>query len=95
MAKVHVRFLTRFKEVTGKDSADVNIDKNSTVDDLLKQLCSLFGESFCSLVFRRNGSIAENLVIFVNGKNILTLDGAKTKLADGDYLILSTPVAGG
>jgi molybdopterin converting factor small subunit len=37
----------------------------------------------------------ENLVIFVNGRNILTLDGVKTKLADGDYLILSTPVAGG
>ncbi|MEM3578089.1 MAG: MoaD family protein [Candidatus Bathyarchaeia archaeon] len=95
MIKVHVRFLTRFKEVTKRDSADVSINKGSTIDDLLRHLCNLFGESFCSLVFRRNGSIAENLVIFVNGKNILTLEGGKTKLADGDYLILSTPVVGG
>lgn len=95
MVKVHVRFLARFKEVTKNDSAVFNIEKDSTVDDLLRHLCNQFGDSFCSLVFRRNGSIAENIVIFVNGRNILTLDGVKTKLADGDYLILSTPVIGG
>jgi len=92
---VHVKFLTRFKEITGKDFAEADIEKGGTVEDLLKHLCNQFGEPLRNLIFRKNGSIVENLVIFVNGRNILTLDGVKTKLADGDYLILSTPVAGG
>lgn len=95
MVKVYVKFLTGFKEVTKRDSVEVNMEKGSTVDDLLKHLCNQFGDSFRSLIFRKNGSIAENLVIFVNGRNILALEGIKTKLTDGDYLILSTPVIGG
>lgn len=51
MAKVHVRFLTGFKEVTKRDSTDLSIDEDTTVADLLRHLCKIFGESFCSLVF--------------------------------------------
>jgi molybdopterin converting factor small subunit len=46
-------------------------------------------------IFKENDLLSENLVIFVNGRNALTLDGLKTKIKDGDYVILSTPVAGG
>lgn len=95
MGKVHVKFLTVFKEVVKRDFADIDIKEDETVEKVLDHLCDQFGEEMRRLIFRKNGSVAGNLVIFVNGRNILTLDGLKTRLNDGDYLILSTPVVGG
>ncbi len=95
MAKVHVKFLSGLKEVVKKESADVSINEGNTVEDLLKCLCDQFGESLRSLIFKNGASIAGNLIIFVNGRNVATLKGIKTELRDKDFIILSTPVAGG
>lgn len=95
MGKVHVKFLTIFKEVTKRDSVDVDVEEDGAVEEVLEYLCNQFGEEFRNLIFRKNGSVAGNLIIFVNGKNILTLSGLKTRLKDNDYLILSTSVIGG
>ncbi len=95
MAKVHVKFLSGFKEAVKKESVDVSINEGTTVEDLLKGLCNQFGESLRGLIFKNGASIAGNLIIFVNGRNIFTLKGLKTELRDKDHIILSTPVAGG
>ncbi|MEM2249344.1 MAG: MoaD family protein [Candidatus Bathyarchaeia archaeon] len=95
MAKVQVKFLSGFKEAVKGESAEVSIVGGSTVEDVLKHLCDKFGEPLRSLIFKNGKSIAGNLIIFVNGRNILTINGVKTVLRDGDQIILSTPVAGG
>jgi len=95
MSKVHVKFLSTFKETVKREFAEVNIDGSNTIEDLLKNLCDQFGEPLRGLIFKDDTSIARNLIIFVNGRNIITLNGLKTELRDGDQIILSTPVAGG
>lgn len=95
MAKINVKFLAAFRDVVGKNYVDVTIEEGETVEELLKRLCNQFGKKLRNLIFRKNDSITNNVVIFVNGRNILTLDGLKTKLKDDDYLILSTPLTGG
>ena len=95
MVKVSIKFLSEFKNVVGMECVEVNVNEESTVEDLLKHLCDQFKEPLCNLIFESKASIKRNIVIFINGKNIATLDGLKTKLRDGDQIILSTPVAGG
>jgi MoaD family protein len=95
MGKVHVKFLTALQEIATRDSAYIDIEEDETVEKVLDHLCDQFGEEIRKLIFRKNGSVAGNIVIFVNGRNILTLNGLKTRLNDGDYLILSKPVVGG
>jgi molybdopterin synthase sulfur carrier subunit len=95
MAKVHVKFLSGFKESVGREFVEVSISEDHTIEDMLKYLCDQFGEPLRSLVFKNGASVAGNIIVFINGRNIVTLNGLKTKLKDGDQIILSTPVAGG
>jgi len=95
MATVHVKFLTGLKETVKKESADVSVAEGSTVEDLLNRLCDQFGESLRVLIFKKGAPVAGNLIIFVNGRNIITMSGFKTELKDGDQVILPLPVAGG
>lgn len=95
MIKIHVKFLAAFREIAKRDSDDIGVEGSETVENVLEHLCNQYGEQFRSLIFRKDGSIVGNLVIFVNGRNILTMDGLKTRLKDGDHLILSKPIVGG
>jgi len=95
MAKVYVKFLSGFKEAVRKEFVEVSISEGHAIEDVLKHLCDQLGEPLRSLVFKNSASEAGNIIVFINGRNIATLNGLKTKLKDGDQIILSTPVAGG
>jgi MoaD family protein len=95
MAKVYVKFLSGFKEAVGREFVEISMSEGRTIEDVLKYLCDQFGKPLRSLVFKNGVSIAGNIIVFVNGRNIVILKGLKTKLKDGDQIILSTPVTGG
>jgi molybdopterin synthase sulfur carrier subunit len=89
---VKVRSFAGFRYILGKES-DFELAEGGSVEDLLEGLCAahtdlrpmLFGES----------GLKEDVNIFVAGKNIASLQGIQTKVADGDEVALFPAAIGG
>jgi MoaD family protein len=65
------------------------------VKDIIYKLIKIYGESFKNLILDENQQIKHTIGIFVNGKNIQTLNGVETKLNDNDEIYILPIVAGG
>lgn len=95
MAKVSIKFFANVREAVGKESIEIDVDDHEVLENILHYLCGKFGERLRKIIFNDDGLVAENLMVFVNGENIVAKEGLKTKVNDGDQLIFLTPIAGG
>lgn len=96
MAKISVKFLSSdVKKASGKESLDLTINAGETVQQVLLLLGEKFGERFKNVIFSSEGLVRENLVVFVNGQNVMAKNGLKTKVKDGDQIMIFTPIVGG
>jgi MoaD family protein len=95
MGKIFLKLLGRVREVAEAESLETDIKEGENLESVLHCLSEKFGERLQNLLFSKNGSWGQNLVVFVNGKNVLTEGGLKTALNDGDQLIIFTPIVGG
>jgi len=83
--KIRVRYFSFLQDYTGKDFEEVETECK-TVDCLISQLSSIYGEDFYKVVKNGLGSI--KVSILVNGKNSEVIN-------DGDEVALLPPPAGG
>lgn len=65
------------------------------IKDVINKLIEIYGESLKNLILDENQQIKHTIGIFVNGKNIQTLNGIETKLNDNDEVYILPIVAGG
>ncbi len=77
-----------------KGSTVINIDANQ-VKDVINKLTDLYGATLKDLILDENQQIKSTIGIFVNGKNIQTLNGIETKLNENDEIYILPIVAGG
>jgi MoaD family protein len=95
--QVSVRFFTSLRELLGKKEETLEFPEGEkvTVDTVLGKL-KRYGKPFVEYVYdSQTGEMKGFLQILVNGKSASTLNGMKTKLADGDVLAILPPVGGG
>lgn len=90
---IHVRSFASFRDILGKE-LDVELKDGSTVKDLLDDLTST-RQRLRSAVFDESGKVREYVILMKNKKNIESLSGLDTKLAEGDEVAILPPVAGG
>ncbi|VVB63843.1 Small archaeal modifier protein 3 [uncultured archaeon] len=90
---VHVRSFASFRDILGKELS-VELKEGSTVKDLLDDLIST-RQRLKSAVFDESGKVREYVILMKNRKNIESLGGLDTELAEGDEVALLPPVAGG
>lgn len=89
MARVTVKYLMAFSQVTGKQSEKLQLEDNTTVGGLLTQLYNRYGRRLKKLV---ETDLDNRSVIFVvNGQE----RDPSTILNDGDEVLISYPVGGG
>ena len=96
--KVSVRFFTSLREITGKreEILEFSRGEGATVEDALKRLGELHGKSFAEYVYDpKSGEVRGFLQFLVNGRNVTSNKGLKTKLSNGDVLAIIPPVGGG
>jgi MoaD family protein len=96
--QVSVRFFTSLREITGKRERILKFPDGQvvTVNKVLKKLAECYGKSFVEYVYdSRTHEVKSFLQFLVNGRSATTLNGLKTKLADGDVLAIIPPVGGG
>jgi molybdopterin synthase sulfur carrier subunit len=90
--KIKVRSIARFRAILGKET-QVELAEVARIEDLLEALCAAHS-SLHSLLFGEAG-LKEDVNILVRGKNIESLQGVRTELAEGDEVSLFPAAIGG
>jgi molybdopterin synthase sulfur carrier subunit len=93
--KVEVKFFTSLREITGKKTDEIQLNKTITIEELLTLLSEKYGKNFHEYIYNKKGKVQGFLSFLVNGKNINALEGFNTKLKQGDTIAILPPVGGG
>ena len=87
-----VKYFANLRDITKKKREEI---KASNARELLEILSEKYGKEFKEFMFDEAGNMKNGVIFLVNGKNILHLDGLKTKLKQDDEISLFPPAAGG
>ena len=79
---IRVRSFAIFRDILGKELS-VELKDGSTVKDLLENLIST-RQRLKSAIFDESGKVREYVILMKNRKNIESLGGLDTELAEGD-----------
>lgn len=93
MADVTLKLMTIFSTDVGLTQikySDVN-----TLGDVIDQFMSKHGKRIRKSFIDSKGNLESHAIILVNGRNYLFLEELKTKLKDGDEIVISPPLVGG
>lgn len=93
MADITLKLMTIFSTDVGLTQikySDVN-----TLGDVIDEFMSKHGKKIRKSFVDLQGNLESHAIILVNGRNYLFLEEMKTKLNDGDEIILSPPLVGG
>ena len=92
--KITVRFYGIAYDVTEVREWEINREEVNCVNNLLELLVESF-PGLEDLVFDGEGSLREYLGVWVNGRDILGINGFNTKLHEGDLVYIVPPIGGG
>lgn len=92
--KTTVRFFALFKEITKKKEIEIEIEKGTTIFQLLEVLITQYNP-LRERIFDEKNELREWIQILRNGRSIKFLNGLETTLKAGDIIALFPPVAGG
>ena len=90
--KVTVRVFGDISAIIGRRH-EVELADGATITTIASKIGDQTGQSQGYLGEFRVGG--KDLAILVNGKSIDMMDGTKTKLRDGDEVVIMQPTAGG
>jgi molybdopterin synthase sulfur carrier subunit len=93
--KIEVRLFANLREFAKTKAVVEDIKSGTSVGDVLQKICERFGARFREQVLNKRGQPNENVKVLLNGHNIVFLQGATTKLRDGDVIAIFPPVGGG
>lgn len=74
---------------------EIDYSNVETLGDVIVQFMSEYGKKIRKNFIDSQGNLETHVVILVNGRNYLFLDELKTKLKDGDQIVISPPLIGG
>ena len=94
--KVRVRYFTTLRELAGFSEEELEVGDVSTLTDLVRRIAEKYGEEASSYLYvDETGNIDPTMQFLVNGVSIRSLQGFKTRLADGDIVAVIPPIGGG
>lgn len=92
---ITTRFLGALRHDAGAGEIILNVKDDISIAEMLKEITRELPALKKSLHNQKPEELKTNALILVNGKEISVLDGLKTKLKDGDELVLVPVVHGG
>ena len=93
MVNIILKLMTIFSTDVGL--TEIDYSNVETLGDVIVQFMSEYGKKIRKNFIDSQGNLETHVVILVNGRNYLFLDGLKTKLKDGDQIVISPPLSGG
>ena len=94
-AKVTAKFVGVLHEVFKKKQTQLKLPQPTTVKEVVEKLAKTSPRAKRNLLETESDQIHPALLILVNGKEISALDGTKTRLKDGDEMVLISVSHGG
>ena len=91
---VRVRFYGMVYDEVGTREWDMELDGDSTVNDLLSTIVERHS-SLGNFVYDDTGVFREYLEVAVNHTDIIGLNGLETVLKEGDIVLIMPPIGGG
>ena len=87
-----VKFFAYLRDYTKTKEVDIN--GCTTVLELLNLLSDKYGKNLSQALFK-NSELSNEIIILVNGRHIVHLNGVKTEINENDEISLFPVVAGG
>ncbi|EGL81734.1 MoaD family protein [Caldalkalibacillus thermarum TA2.A1] len=91
---MQIKVFANFREICGGKSVTLDLTPPQTVASVLDALIDQYPPMKEEL-FTEQKTLKPLVHVFVNGQNIIHLDGLKTKVESKDEIALFPPVAGG
>lgn len=88
---VEIKFLARFRDITGERS--VNIEHNGNIGELIDILTEKYGNEFKDALFDKNHELRDYMKILINGED--AGGGLDSKVKNGDEIVIFQTIAGG
>lgn len=93
--QIKILFLSLLEDITGLNEISLNLNENSTVRDIIKELITNFGVEFENTILVSTGILSKYILLSLNGKDIRHYNNLDTILQDGDEIIFLPAIAGG
>lgn len=87
-----VKFFAYLRDYTKTKETDVN--GCNTVLELLNLLSDKYGKNLRQKLFK-NSQLSDEIIILVNGRHIIHLNGVNTEIKESDVISIFPVVAGG
>ncbi|MGH4139758.1 ubiquitin-like small modifier protein 1 [Clostridium sp.] len=87
-----VKFFAYIRDYT--KTKEVEISGCNTVLELLNLLSDKYGKNLRQTLFK-NSQLSDEIIILVNGRHIIHLNGIKTEITENDEISIFPVVAGG
>lgn len=99
MITIKIKAIMKLAELFGKHEFNLSIPEGSRVSDVVDQLTEEYGKGFTDIIRDSEldavNGLNWNVQYFLNGRNVIFLDGLSTEFQDGDVLFFLQPVGGG
>ncbi len=93
---VTVKLIAGLDDTLGLKGNEIQYDEVRDVEDILDKLCKEdHGNEKEIYENVEEKVISDRLMILLNGRNIVHLDGKDSEVSDGDKVTMFPPVAGG
>jgi molybdopterin synthase sulfur carrier subunit len=89
-----IRFYATLRDKVGQKEVELPFATHQTVGDILHALVKRNPE-LNEDIWNADGSLAEHVVVILDGRDIRHLDGVNTPLSEDDWLDVFPPVGGG
>lgn len=91
---MQIKIFATLRQLIGQPAVKVQAGPGDTVRLALELLVEQY-PALADKLWDENGELSGALHVFINGRNIIWLDGLDTILQKGDALAVFPPVAGG
>lgn len=96
MLKVSIRGASFVQEIMGAREIEMELKEGGTLESLFAELDIKFDGRLSKRLYNEDGSLSNQVRIFLNGRDIRFLDKKETIiLNDGDIVLLLPVLAGG
>lgn len=89
-----IKVFATFREICDGKTIQVQYKKGQSIDEILTDVINQFPDMEEEL-FNDDHVVRQHVHVFINGQNIIHLNGLETEVQPDDQLALFPPVAGG
>jgi len=94
--QVKIKLYGVFREIAGEKVLSVNINKGTTLGDLIKKICGEIGDEFkAALLDPVTNAPRQYINLLINGRHNRFLGGLDAVLDEGDVIDILMPAIGG